>query len=216
MCGWSAQRSRERAPHPPGLLTNTDGRRNNGTVATSFYPQGVSRLLGAGVGVTGGLILTLLLTTVVSASLFLVLTEASGPAGTVVRGHTGGNQAFAQRVSPLPTYFVGRAAADSVSRPDDVRLVRVGQLVVDLGGNGSITFVVPSLPPGRYALMVYCPSCAQHSAGRVMPPVADFTITLGPPNTATAGPEVSLATLVGVMLVVISILALGGRTMRSD
>jgi hypothetical protein len=169
-------------------------------------------LPGAGVGQIGGLILTLLLTTVASASLFLVLTEVSGPAGTVVRGHTGGNQAFAQQVSPLPTYFVDRGGMDSVTTPDDPRLKQIGQLAVDASGNGTITFVVPSLPPGPYALMVYCPSCAQYSTGRVMLPVADFTITPGPPNTATAGPEVSLAATVGVIVLACALCLLGLRT----
>jgi hypothetical protein len=152
--------------------------------------------------VTGGLILSLLLTSVASASLFLVLTESRGPAGTVVRGHTGGNHAFAQQVPPLPTSFVDQATAESVVSPDDVRLIRVGELVVDAAGNGTITFVVPSLPPGPYALMVYCPSCAQYSVppGQMMARVADFTITPDPPNTAIARREVSLATIVGAIL----------------
>jgi hypothetical protein len=175
----------------------------------------VNRLPEAGVGVMGGLILTLLLTTVASASLFLVLTEASGPAGTVVRGHTGGNQAFAQHVSPLPTFFVDRGSVNSVTSPDDARLVRVGELVVDARGNGTITFAVPSLTPGPYALAVYCLTCAQYSAGRVMLPVADFTITSGSPNTATAGPEGSLATTVGVIVLACALCMLGLRT-RSD
>jgi len=98
--------------------------------------------------VIGGLTLSLLATTA-SASLFLILTQNTGTAGMVVRGHTGGNGAFAKQVSPLPTFFVDEAVADTVFTPDDVRLVRVGQLVVDANGNGVITFVVPSLPRVR-------------------------------------------------------------------
>ncbi|TMB84090.1 MAG: hypothetical protein E6J39_04925 [Chloroflexi bacterium] len=122
--------------------------------------------------------LTLLPTTLASAAVFLVLTENRGPVGTIVRGHTAGSGAFAQRVSPLPTYFVIETATDSVVSPDDVRLVRVGQLVVDASGNGTITFVVPSLPPGPYALMAYCPLGLQKpyamtaGAGRVPPPLS--------------------------------------------
>ena len=129
----------------------------------------MSRLLGAGAGVIGGLILTLLLTTVASASLFLVLTESRGPAGISVRGHTGGNGAFPQRVSPLPTYFVEHSAMDSVVSRDDARLARVGQLVVDASGNGTITVVVPSLPPGPYALMVYCETSGRWAAAPADP-----------------------------------------------
>ena len=158
-------------------------------------------------GVTGGLILSLLLTTMASASLFLVLTESRGPAGIVVRGHTGGNGAFAQQVSPLPTSFVNRTTADSVVSPDDVRLIGVGQLVVDASGNGTITFVVPSLPPGPYALMAYCPSCAQYSVprGRVMARVAEFTITPGSPDTAIHQPASgwgTLLTVAGLMVLI--------------
>lgn len=124
------------------------------------------------------------------------------PAGTVVRGDTAGNHAFAQQVSPLPTYFVDQTAADSVIGTDDTRLVVVGQLVVDALGNGTITFVVPSLPPGPYSLMVYCPSCAQYSVppGRVMAAVADFTIIPGSPNTATRPPESPLSPILRVVL----------------
>jgi hypothetical protein len=186
------------------------GAEGNEAGATSFYPQGMSRLTGTGAGLIGGLILTLLLTSAASASLFLVLTEASGPAGTVVRGHTRGNQAFAQQVSPLLAFFVDREAADSVNSPEDARLAHIGQLAVDARGNGTITFVVPSLPVGPYALMVYCPSCAQFSAGRVMLSVADFTITPGSPNTAFSRSGTLLATIVGVILVVGSALSLRG------
>jgi len=105
---------------------------------------------------------------------------------------------------------------DSVVSRDDARLARVGQLVVDASGNGTITFVVPSLPPGPYALMVYCSSCAQYSAGRAMLPVANFTITPGPSNTATARSEVPLATVVGVILLLGCALSVLGVRMRSN
>lgn len=160
----------------------------------------MSRLLRTSAGISGGVSLLVLLVSVVSASLFLVLNETSGPAGTVVRGRTGGNGAFAEQVSPLPTYFVDQASSDGVTSPDDARLVMVGQLVVDTSGNGTITFTVPSLPPGPYALMVYCPSCAQTSAGRVMLSVAAFTITPGSANTAIGPPASPLPTILGLAL----------------
>lgn len=162
----------------------------------------MSRVLRTSTGVIGGISLLGLLASVANAALFLVLTETTGPAGTVVRGDTAGNHAFAQQVSPLPTYFVDQTAADSVIGTDDTRLVMVGQLVVDALGNGTITFVVPSLPPGPYSLMVYCPSCAQYSVppGRVMAAVADFTIIPGSPNTATRPPESPLSPILRVVL----------------
>ena len=176
----------------------------------------MSRVLRTSAAVIGGISLLLLLVPVVSASLFLVLTKTSGPADTVVQGRTGGNGAFAKPVSPLPSYFVDQAASDSVTTADDARLVMVGLLAVDASGNGTITFVVPSVPPGPYALMVYCPSCAQYAAGRVMLPVADFTITSASANTATGPRGLPLPTLLGLFLLVGSALIALRVRLRSN
>lgn len=119
------------------------------------------------------------------AALFLVLDRDSGPPGTRVAGRTGGNGAFATQVDPLSTYLVSQAAANQVTSPNDPRLIKIGRLVVDAARNGRITFVVPQIDPGRYVVMVECPSCAQFSAGRTMLSVADFRVTASPPATDT-------------------------------
>ncbi len=143
----------------------------------------------------------LVLVTAASAALFLTLSKTSGPPGTSVKGHTGGTGAFPGPMAPLPTYFVSQAIADSVTSPNDPRLVLVGQLQVDAHGDGIITFVVPSVPPGPFALMVSCPSCGPVSAGRVMLPVGEFQITSEPADTAVAHPG-SPYTLLGVFFLV--------------
>lgn len=159
--------------------------------------------LRCGLAATGALVVSLLFASTASASLWLILSQTSGPSGTVVTGHTGGNGAFLGPVDPLPTFFVSQAIADSVTSPDDPRLVLVGQMRVDANGDGRITFTVPSLPPGSYVLTAYCFPCAKYSipAGRVMATVALFRITAGPPNTALAQPH-SLITVLGVILLV--------------
>jgi hypothetical protein len=168
--------------------TGADGK----TAAASIYPQGVSRFVGAGRGRDWRA------DPDPAASYCRLRVTVLGPyRGQRACGNSRarsyrGNQTFAQRVSSLSTFFVDRAAAESVTTPDDSRLKLVGQLVVDASGNGTITFVIPSLPPGPYAVTLYCPSCSQYSAGRVMLPVADFTITPSPPDTSTAGPDLSL------------------------
>jgi hypothetical protein len=60
------------------------------------------------------------------------------------------------------------------SNPD---LTRVGQLVVDAEGNGSLGFRVPDIRPGLYQLFVLCRTCAPFSAGRSLISVAEFRVT---------------------------------------
>jgi hypothetical protein len=176
----------------------------------------MSRVLPTFAAIIAGVSLLLLIVPVVSASLFLVLTESSGPAGNVVQGRTAGNGAFTGQVAPLDTYFVKQAVADNVASANDSRLVTVGQLVVDAQGNGTITFVVPNLFPGAYSLMVNCPSCAQFSIppGQVMAWVADFTITPAL-NTATRAPRSSLLALLGVALGVAVLVGFGFSALRN-
>lgn len=119
----------------------------------------------------------------IQAALFLILDPVSGPPGTQVAGRTGGEGAFSSQVDPLPSYLVASASAGLVTSPDDPRLIEIGELGVDPGGNGRITFVVPRIDPGRYVVMVHCPSCAPFSFGSVMAGVAEFQVTPSPPTT---------------------------------
>ena len=69
--------------------------------------------------------------------------------------------------------------------PNDPHLIRIGRLVIDAAGNGRVTFIVPPVDPGRYVVMVHCPSCAEFSFGRTLASVAGFRVTTPPPPTAT-------------------------------
>jgi len=120
-----------------------------------------------------------------TAALVVTLEPASGPPGIEVRGRTVGQAAFSAQVDPLPTSLVERTSAGAVKTPADPRLVEIGVLVVDPDGNGRITFRVPTLDPGDYAVMVFCEPCAPTSAGRTMLPVAGFRVTSQSPSTDT-------------------------------
>lgn len=145
------------------------------------------------------------------AALFINLDPDRGPSGTLVAGRTMGDGAFEAAIDPLPAFLVSDVTAGTVTTADDPSLVEVGKLVVDVAGNGRISFVVPTLDPGEYVLMIYCPPCAPTSAGRTMLPVADFTVTPSPPTTDTAPstprPTLVVVGVVGALLVVVSGLA---------
>jgi hypothetical protein len=151
-------------------------------------------------------LVSLLGTSTAAAALFLVLEPSSGRPGTEVTGQTGGNGAFVESVEPLPTYLVARSTAGAVTEPDDSRLVEIGKLIVDAAGDGRITFDVPEVDPGKYSVMVFCPSCAPYSAGRTMLWVADFEVTSASPSTDTRAPGTPpVATLIGRALLAVAI-----------
>lgn len=120
------------------------------------------------------------------ASLFVVLEPASGPPGTEVTGRTGGEGALAGTSDvSLPVFLVAQGVASDIpGRFDgtdalaaDGRLLPIGDLVGDPEGNGLLEFAVPELPPGRYELFAYCPSCERYSRGRNLSPVGEFQVT---------------------------------------
>jgi hypothetical protein len=111
---------------------------------------------------------------VASASLFLIFDRTSGPPGTVVHVHTGGNGACGVCPRRMPLYFAEAAISDVIRAPDDPRLVQVGLLIVDDRGDGSGLLTVPEVPNGHYVVMTYCKPCAPNSAGRVILPLGPF------------------------------------------
>jgi hypothetical protein len=111
---------------------------------------------------------------VASASLFLPSIEPSGPSGTVVHVRTGGKGACVVCPHRMPLFFAQSSDLASITAPDDSRLVRVGQLIVDERGNGSGAFTGPEVPMGRYVVMTACEPCAPDSAGRVILPLGPF------------------------------------------
>jgi len=59
------------------------------------------------------------------------------------------------------------------SAPDS-RLVEVGELIVDVNGNGNGRFTVPEVRNGDYAVITKLQLCAPSSGGRAILPWARF------------------------------------------
>lgn len=138
--------------------------------------------------------LSLFLTTgVARAALYLVLDRVTAPPGALVTGRTGGEGALRDGLAaPLSVFLLPESDSGRVTEPDDPRLLELGHLAVDARGNGTLSFVVPEVASGPYTLMLHCAVCAEFSAGRILLPVAQLTVTPVPPPTdaepATAGP----------------------------
>jgi hypothetical protein len=105
------------------------------------------------------------------AALFLIFDRTSGSPGAVVRVQTGGNGGCTHCPSPMQAYWLAASVSSEVTDPRDSRLIAAGQLEVDAAGNAKGTITVPNVPNGPYVVMVYCPPCAPHSAGRSLLPV---------------------------------------------
>jgi hypothetical protein len=78
------------------------------------------------------------------------------------------------RSARLQVYLAPAAEAGAIASARDPRLVRVGRLNLDQDGDGSLRFVVPDLPPGRYVTLTQCEPCARFSAGRALLPTGPF------------------------------------------
>ena len=115
----------------------------------------------------------------------------------------------------LPLVLIPAAQADRLPRRVSTAaalrtlpgVVPVGTLRVDQRGNGTITFTVPRLPPGRYAAMLWCPACARHSSGTNVAYTGEFTVTsrrlpvTGPAVEWQAGVALGLLLVGGGLLV---------------
>jgi hypothetical protein len=108
------------------------------------------------------------------AALWLEFRPAAASPGVAVHAQTGGQAAMADIPNVgLPLVLIPAAQADRLPRTVSTAaalrtlpgVVPVGMLQIDQQGNGTITFTVPRLPPGRYAAMLWCPACARHSFG---------------------------------------------------
>lgn len=149
--------------------------------------------------------LGLVMADVASASLFLIFDRTSGPPGTTVHVHTGGNGACVVCPRRMTLFFAEGAISDRIGSPDDPHLVQVGRLIVDDRGDGSGAFIVPDVPNGRYVVMTYCKPCAPSSAGRVILPLGPF-----PPFTVVGSSARSTAVwpwIVGVLGAVFAAIA---------
>jgi hypothetical protein len=120
------------------------------------------------------------------ASLALLLDRSTAPPGALVRGHTPGTgDLTVARGQALDVFLVEPAVIDQLRVADLANLTHLGLLEVDEAGDASITFRVPSVTPGRYAVLVHCEPCATGSAGRVLLPLAEIEVTSAGPETDT-------------------------------
>lgn len=67
---------------------------------------------------------------------------------------------------PMRIYLVPVESAGSVRGRFDPRLYFVGSLRPDRNAHGALTFAMPALDPGTYAVAAWCPGCATFRRGR--------------------------------------------------
>lgn len=122
-----------------------------------------------------------------SAALWLVFSRTTAAPREAVAARTAGKGAFARpiraavRRSPPRVFLVERSQAQQVRSPTDPRLVELGRLSVDRRGIGRLGFVVPNVPPGDYATLIYCRPCGRYSRGRTLLPAGRFQVTEAAP-----------------------------------
>jgi hypothetical protein len=160
-----------------------------------------------------------------SASLWLELEPRKAPPLAVVHARTIGSGAvLAARDSQLDVYLAP-VKAGQIDDPLSEDLTPIGQMVVDSNGNGTIDFQVPQLPAGKYEVMLWCPPCAQYSAGRKLLGAGTFRVTepvAVPSSVPALAPEVStsrtpwlLILSVGVLGALLLMFVRARRTKRS-
>lgn len=120
------------------------------------------------------------------AALFFLFEPTSAKPGDTVTVRLGGtpkNWAQAQAVRPFQRpvrlYVVPNGTAAQVRSRFDVRLHYIGSVVPDARFRGRLTFTVPPLDAGAYAVAAWCPGCAPFSFGRTF-----FTLPVGPGTAA--------------------------------
>jgi hypothetical protein len=108
-----------------------------------------------------------------SASLFFLFDPTSAGPNERVTVRLGGTPAsFTPDARNLPLqramrlYLVPNDVARTVRSRFDKRLHFVGALVPDRDQRGILTFTVPPLDSGTYAVAVWCPACGPSSRGR--------------------------------------------------
>jgi hypothetical protein len=123
-------------------------------------------------------------------ALFFLFDPASATPDQTVTVRTGGTpRTFtrAQAVRPfqqaIRLYLVPNGEAARVRSRFDTRLQFVGSLVPDARGRGKLSFTVPPLDAGSYAVAAWCPDCARFSFGRTF-----FTLPVGSGTAARFRP----------------------------
>ena len=111
------------------------------------------------------------------AALFLVFSTTNAAPGDLVNARTGGEGALRlvrSDSTALRVFLAPAEEVDTITAPDDTRLVPLGRLRVDENGNGHLRFIVPNVPAGDYLTLTHCVRCAPYSAGRELLPTGPF------------------------------------------
>jgi hypothetical protein len=110
---------------------------------------------------------------VARSALFFLVAPTTAKPGDLVTVRTGGTPAnftLQQRSKPfqkqIRLYLVANAQAGQVRSRFDARLQFIGALVPDTRGRGVLSFNVPALGSGSYAVAAWCPGCTSFSRGR--------------------------------------------------
>lgn len=164
-----------------------------------------------------------LLASAASAALWLTFSTTRAGPGTTVTAMTVGSGAFTNVPPGSPALRVFLIRADQVdiradqigvTSPDDKRLIPLGELTVDVEGNGELRFTVPDVPAGNYTTLTHCVPCARFSAGRELLPTGPdepFVVLEG--GTSGGGFSVLPVALgVGSGLLVLALLVWVGRS----
>jgi hypothetical protein len=126
-----------------------------------------------------------------TAALFFLFKPTTANTGDLVTVRLGGTPAsftLDDRQRPfqdaIRLYLVPQEVAGEVSSRFDPRLSFVGRIVPDRDARGVLSFRVPPLDTGAYALAYWCPGCARYSRGvafgvQTVPEVSRYRRSMG-------------------------------------
>lgn len=126
-----------------------------------------------------------------SAALFFLFKPTTAKTGELVTVRLGGTPAsftVDQREKPFQNgirlYLVPSRVAGEVESRFDRRLHFIGRIIPDRNSRGILSFTVPPLDSGAYALAAWCPACARNSFGRsffvqTVPRVSRYRLWMG-------------------------------------
>lgn len=124
------------------------------------------------------------------AAIFFLFEPTSAKTGETVTVRLGGTpkdftqaQAVRPFQRPIRLYLTPNGIAARVHTRFDTRLHFIGFLVPDKRFRGRLTFTLPPLDTGRYAVAAWCHGCAQYSFGRTF-----FTLPVGSGTAARYRP----------------------------
>lgn len=126
-----------------------------------------------GVFVLAAAVVAAIVASSASAALFFLFKPTTAQTGDLVTVRLGGTRAgftLDERERPLRNgirvYLVPNWIAGEIRSRMDPRLHFIGRIVPDRSSRGVLSFRVPPLDTGAYAVAAWCPGCARYSRGR--------------------------------------------------